>query len=122
MNVRSINGHRRLKLTLQNFWESVHGMDRAFRLSRLQELAGVVIEYHKQQPLNERREQFDEAKAKLHSFKVRKFGMCWVCTYARATARHHIVQLQNGGINSRKNVVSLCDACHAEIHPWLKVA
>lgn len=35
-------------------------------------------------------------------------------------ARHHIIELYNGGCNRRLNIMTLCDLCHAEIHYWLK--
>jgi hypothetical protein len=64
-----------------------------------------------------RRSHFNDIKSKLHSFS--RFSPCFVCGIG-ATARHHIVQLKNGGINSKKNIVSLCHQCHSTIHPWLK--
>jgi 5-methylcytosine-specific restriction endonuclease McrA len=36
-----------------------------------------------------------------------------------AGARHHIIALGKGGDNRKRNIVSLCNECHAEIHPWL---
>lgn len=33
---------------------------------------------------------------------------------------HHIVPLQSGGSNQLSNLVSVCDDCHAMIHPHLK--
>lgn len=120
---KGVNGHKILKNALTAFWEKF-GSKRAStqhpawdKLRALIELAALVIPYHKQQPTQDRRADFNGVKRDLHSFQ--RFGQCWVCL-APASCRHHIVQLQNGGINSRKNVVSLCDPCHAEIHPWLK--
>ena len=63
-----------------------------------------------------RRHDFDLAKGKLHPWE--RFDRCFVCQ-SQAECRHHIVQLQNGGNNGAKNVVSLCNQCHAKIHPWL---
>lgn len=36
------------------------------------------------------------------------------------TIFHHVVLLKHGGTNHRLNVVSICNACHEEIHPWLR--
>ena len=44
---------------------------------------------------------------------------CYVCD-KKADIRHHIVPLKHGGHNSYLNIRSLCNACHAEIHDWLK--
>lgn len=44
---------------------------------------------------------------------------CWLCRGARVTCRHHIIQVQHGGNNDERNMVGLCDPCHAAVHPWL---
>ena len=43
---------------------------------------------------------------------------CFVCGGA-GEHRHHIVQLQFGGLNIRQNVVWLCAFHHADVHPWM---
>ncbi len=118
-----MNGHAILKSVLIKFWsefgdrrKSGVGFDPSLKLQRLKELSVLIVPYRKQQPLENRRVQFNESKKKLHPW--RRFGVCFVCGRT-ANDRHHIVQLQNGGINSRKNVVSLCYGCHGKIHPWM---
>jgi len=32
---------------------------------------------------------------------------------------HHVIEIQNGGSNSPRNLVSLCHSCHQYLHPWL---
>src|SRR3990167_8333799 len=44
---------------------------------------------------------------------------CWVCQNVAATARHHIIQVQHGGGNDRRNIVPICNGCHAAIHYWM---
>ena len=44
---------------------------------------------------------------------------CKVCELNNSYVRHHIIQLQNGGHNGRKNRIALCEKCHNEVHPWL---
>lgn len=47
---------------------------------------------------------------------------CWACGITRDEVRlirHHIVQVQNGGSNNYRNLVIICQHCHASIHPWL---
>ena len=63
------------------------------------------------------REKFDNVKHKRHSLKSHK--NCFVCG-KQADVRHHIIPIKNGGHNGKRNLVSLCRLCHAEIHPWLK--
>lgn len=94
--------------------------DTQSRIDALIRMASVVIPYKKQTELNQRRLQFDNGKRILHKMWIKRNRLCWACG-SKATARHHIIQLQNGGINSRKNIVSLCEECHAAVHPWLKV-
>lgn len=120
---KGVNGHQLLKEQLELFWCQFggskcngDGMPQKDKMSELKRMAAIVIPYRKQQPTSARRDQFNEIKHSMHKMKV--FWKCFVCGTA-AKSRHHIIQLQNGGINSRKNVVSLCDPCHAEIHPWL---
>lgn len=118
-----MNGPELLKSLLLEFWSrfgdrraSGVGFSSSDKLTALKTLSLVVVPYKRQKVLPERREQFNESKLKLHPF--RRFGMCFVCGNP-AHVRHHIVQLQNGGINSKKNLVSLCNPCHEQIHPWL---
>lgn len=47
------------------------------------------------------------------------YSLCFVCQDL-ASVRHHVIQLQHGGLTVPKNLVPLCNYCHAEIHPWLK--
>lgn len=45
---------------------------------------------------------------------------CFGCLrQARANNRHHVIQVQHGGSNYVRNIVNLCDDCHAAVHPWL---
>ena len=50
-----------------------------------------------------------------------KPGPCWVCTLEGPRITHHVIQIQNGGNSWELNMVLLCEYCHAEIHPWLKI-
>jgi hypothetical protein len=61
----------------------------------------------------------EQLRAEFEKYTRRPDG-CFVCrTEGRERAVHHIVQLQHGGSNSRRNLVSLCDVCHHAVHPWL---
>lgn len=46
---------------------------------------------------------------------------CFCCRTAdRRLYFHHVVEVQNGGSNARRNLVPLCFKCHQALHPWLK--
>ena len=87
----------------------------AIKLKLLREMAELKYSTVKAklQPLI--RQEFDQNKHKWLKLK----GVCAVCMN-QPNVRHHIVQIQNGGLNNRKNLMLLCNPCHAEIHPWLK--
>lgn len=121
-----MNGPEIQKSILLQFWKLFgdrrkHGVGFTMgeKLEALKDLSLTAIPYNTQTPLEHRREKFNVDKPKLHPF--RRFGICFVCGNT-ATDRHHIIQLKNGGINSRKNLVSLCYGCHKQIHPWMKMA
>lgn len=45
---------------------------------------------------------------------------CFACGLSGVRLiRHHIVQIQNGGSNHYRNLIEICQHCHARIHPWL---
>lgn len=48
---------------------------------------------------------------------------CQGCTtFATLLNVHHIIPLSRGGRNDLSNLITLCDHCHAQIHPWLEAA
>jgi hypothetical protein len=45
---------------------------------------------------------------------------CFACqSGTRERDWHHVIQIQHGGSNTPRNRVSICSACHADVHPWL---
>jgi hypothetical protein len=121
-----MNGHLQHKLALEDFWKDFGGwyprrdysrFSASFKLARLNQMAALVIEYKKQNGSSTRRSEFNEVKSRLCRDPIG--SPCFVCG-KQGRARHHIIQLQNGGINARRNLVILCEPCHAKIHPWLK--
>jgi 5-methylcytosine-specific restriction endonuclease McrA len=63
------------------------------------------------------RHRFNRVKAHRHSLVSRRY--CFCCG-KKADARHHIIPLKKGGLNCKRNIISLCSTCHASIHPWMK--
>jgi hypothetical protein len=86
------------------------------KLQAVKALAEIVIPRKSQQTLEYRRTRFNRVKPHRHSMKTH--SLCFVCG-GKAQCRHHLIQLQNGGINSKRNLISICNECHAEVHPWL---
>jgi 5-methylcytosine-specific restriction endonuclease McrA len=116
--------HRILKNHITDFWNNFGGhkthypkKSQSFRLRILQEYAEIKIPFKNQMSIAERRERFNAVKRERHSLGTHK--NCWICN-GKADVRHHIIQLKNGGINSSRNLVSLCNPCHADVHPHLK--
>lgn len=110
-----------MKDRLKEFWlyfdnNHVDGGNktRIEKLQVLQYYASMVFIY-KSPALN--RWKFQKIKHKRHNLKFYK--NCFICKN-KADVRHHIICLKNGGINSKKNLVSLCNKCHSDIHKWLK--
>lgn len=87
-------------------------------LEELRRLGRVVLKYNGKSTAD-RREGFNRVKADRHNLSSHKH--CFACRRITNTpARHHIIWLRNGGINSKRNMVTLCFECHAEVHPWLR--
>lgn len=87
------------------------------KLNALIELSNIKIYYKTQQTLIKRRNSFNKIKNWRHNPLTHKW--CFVCL-EKPDVRHHIIQLQYGGINCKKNIVSLCNSCHSKVHPWLE--
>jgi len=101
---------RRLMADLRKFWKRVRKGEIPERLGLLQEYSGR--KYRTQVNSAVERENF--AGQCVWVFKK----PCFTCS-GTVKHRHHIVQLQHGGINVPRNIVGLCERCHAEIHDWL---
>ena len=71
---------------------------------------------------NENIKAWEYGKGPLYGYKTYKdyifdeqHGKC-ACCGKPITQYHHIVHRANGGIDSVKNIIGLCDDCHKEIH------
>lgn len=69
------------------------------------------------------RRRFNNRRVKTYIPIVDPDGNFYICQLCEgntvAQCRHHVVQLQHGGFKGGRNVVFLCNNCHALIHPWL---
>ena len=112
------------KKLIAEFWDKFGGTKNTgynyssmYKLNALIEMSKIKIQFKVGRSTPEKRNIFNSIKHKRHQF--RSHELCFVCQ-TRGEVRHHIILLNNGGINSKKNIVTLCKICHAEIHPWLK--
>lgn len=100
---------------IQRLWaERKHlGSAPRFRLEFLLRWSAVRVAH--------RRDYAKRRRGPARNQKWKRFikAMCWVCHRAKATSRHHIIQVQHGGGNDERNMVPICDGCHAEVHPWM---
>jgi 5-methylcytosine-specific restriction endonuclease McrA len=100
---------------LQAFWNNFEATDSVTK--RLE----LLKEFDKQhsrrsiskQELTSRRQDFKQSKH-FNYFKEN----CKVCLKF-PVIRHHLIELQHGGLNVYSNIMPLCRECHATIHPWL---
>jgi len=115
-NQSNTSGNQYHKLLLKIFWDEFGGnknngskYKEEDKLNALKVIANCRVIYKNQQTLKKRRAAF-----------VSKFGgkKCFICQEP-PQCRHHMIQLQHGGINQRKNIVKLCNPCHKKIHPWM---
>lgn len=120
MNKLSTDIH---KQTINEFWQKFGGFkndgvnfDEGEKLQAVKIIAETIIPRKSQQTLQYRRDRFNHVK--LHRHSMKSHDLCFVCS-GKAQCRHHLIQLQNGGINSKKNLISICNDCHAKVHPWL---
>lgn len=116
------------KLVLKQFWDKFGsnnkngiGFSKEAKLELLIKVANIKIRYKDQQSLQKRRGMFLKNTRRFKRKNPdKKFNSpCFVCS-EKAQCRHHMIQLQYGGINCGRNIIRLCNRCHAEIHPWLK--
>src|SRR4030065_2432426 len=89
--------------------------DKTFKLQLLIGYSKKQYHFKNRKSLEERRQDFLVLKKVKLKFKY----PCFVCLN-KSEARHHIIGLDNGGTNAKKNVIPICNNCHKEIHPWLK--
>jgi len=117
---------RQMKLDLKEFWSNFEPCgpgpnqclgkcrSKEFKLKILKEYAEKSYSFKRRMPLGKRREQFKNNRRLRNKFR----WPCFVCG-SEAEARHHIIELQGGATNSKRNVIPICHQCHALIHPWL---
>lgn len=89
-------------------------------------MRGRLLQFHTQQEkidlLREASEKvfnycfnYKKNRSKSHRLSNKP---CRICGKT-PTITHHIVQVQNGGMNISDNFIKLCELCHAQVHDWL---
>lgn len=96
---------------LDQFYAEAAGGDRIGAIRRFAEIAIV------------RPADWDYAGERSAAPRGISVPQCYGCrVQAGPYHRHHIIQIQHGGSNYIRNIVGLCEACHADVHPWLPKA
>jgi 5-methylcytosine-specific restriction endonuclease McrA len=80
------------------------------RLELLKHYAGLIPEDRTPEPEAVRAESVSYHALECFACLSRDWMTYW----------HHVVQVQHGGDNDPRNLVSICHRCHQRVHPWLK--
>ena len=99
---------------LRLFWAAVAGKPSQQRVLELLRAFNEVVPHRNW----EKPENRKKAMRKHFTFKLLDFDEgtpCFVCG-APFNHRHHVINVRNGGGNSRKNIVPLCRKCHTAVH------
>lgn len=126
-NMDNISPLKLQRILLDSFWNA-YGLDghkhvksskpKEDTLEALRVIGETVLWKHKKLTLDKKRAKWNKVKNSRHRFA--SHDLCFVCR-SKGEIRHHIIWLSNGGLNSKRNIITLCKFCHAEIHPWLKL-
>lgn len=117
--------NRVAKLLLRQFWEDYgrprgnHSRSRVGRektLQALRDYSDLVLTERTPDQARKNRHRFNAVKQRRK--KRHPGSKCFACGRP-AQIRHHILQNHHGGGNAKKNLVWLCQDCHAHVHPWL---
>jgi HNH endonuclease len=93
-------------------WKLAHGLP--YKIELLKEMA--QMKFNNPRPPEQRRAAFEKRKKFMRIW----YRDCKVCGNP-SVHRHHIIQVQNGGMNEEVNIMPLCENCHASIHTWMEV-
>ena len=112
------------KTLLEDFWKKFGprlnqgvGYKLEDKLEALKILAGTVVFYRRKVTRERFRRKFVRGSQKR--FKKLFGNPCFVCGN-EMSHRHHIIALNHGGDNSKKNLVSLCLEHHKAMHDWME--
>lgn len=106
--------NRRAAPYLDDFERRVASTDAVGRLAALLALAQVRVHL-----VNRDVHRHLRWRTRLH--QPAGVGPCWVCERTAARVSHHVLQLQYGGTNARRNQVPICAGCHSHVHPHLSM-
>jgi len=98
------------------FWAAA--AERHERLELLQKIALVVVPRANVSQGEWTQRVRDETQHTIRGLR-RELG-CFCC-FARGREMHwhHVVAVSHGGSAEARNLVRVCVACHARVHPWL---
>jgi HNH endonuclease len=105
-----------IKIDLKLFWKEFGKINyKHEKLDLLTKYSEKVYRFKSRESIEVRRFKFEKMRRFKRFFKY----PCRVCN-GFPVIRHHIICLKNGGGNSKKNIISICEECHAWIHKdWM---
>lgn len=110
---QALSKSREPKVYLDMFWAAVDGATKAKRLDLLRAMGAIKPERGWEKPEKRRREMRKHFTFALIDFPAE--APCFVCG-GPWHHRHHVLNIQHGGGNSRRNIVPLCKPCHHAVH------
>ena len=104
-----------IRRDLRIFWEAFgkYGIN---KIELLREFSEKIYNYNPQR--RKVRRFFNKDKNLRLSKEEIIYARCYVCGDS-PVIRHHIIQIQHGGVNVRENLIRICRTCHEKIHPWM---
>ncbi len=111
-----------LKRFRQEFY-SIGGRDaKESRLNLLKAMANIKIYTKCKSRYSPKKTRSQYNYLKKSKFRKKSMNVdrpCSVCQ-SKATEIHHVIQIQHGGRNDKRNLVPICNDCHCKIHPWME--
>lgn len=100
---------------LSIFWAYIPE-DRTTRLKMIKAMAAIKFDLLPYRYRQVRRGRFNNRRDNGGSSWMKiDDKICFLCE-KEPHHRHHLIQIQYGGQNTRKNIVHLCRSCHKEVH------
>lgn len=102
------------RINLERFWEKAKGcMLPEHRFDLLVEMTRLRVAVH-EMTVKGRRSHYQRRRQRGWLAKATR-KPCWVCLNP-SRHRHHVIPIECGGRNIKKNIVPLCVLCHRGVH------
>ena len=99
---------------LDTFWKIFNSVDQYRKVELLKEFSIIKLNYG----FSSKSFRWEMRQKGALKNRIKDNNRCKVCNKF-GTIVHHIIQIQNGGQNIKKNLIAICPSCHSKIHPWV---